>query len=118
NFNGGELQLSANITTLPRAVTLNGSGGTIDTGSFTLTSSGTFSGTGGLVKLGSGSMILTGTASYTGGTTVAAGTLRGNTSNLQGNIVNSCAVTFAQVSDGTDGGVMSGTGALTKLSGG
>jgi len=117
-FNGGTLQLSATITNLSRPVTLNAGGGIIDTGSFTLTSTGPIAGVGGLTKIGSGTLILNGTSSYTGGTTVSAGSVRGTTDSLRGNIIDNANVTFLQPSDGTYSGVMSGTGSLTKLSAG
>ena len=62
-------------------------------------------------------LILTGTNSYAGGTTVSAGTLQGNTTSLQGNIVNNAAVVFDQAATGTYAGAMSGTGSLTKEAG-
>jgi len=117
-FNGGILQLGASITSFSRPVTLNAGGGTIDTGSFSLASTGTIGGVGGLTKVGSGTLLLNGTSSYTGGTTVSGGVLRGTTDSLQGNIVNNANITFAQATDGTYAGVMSGTGSLIKLSAG
>jgi autotransporter-associated beta strand protein len=112
------LQLGASITNLNRSITLNSGGGTIDTGSNNLTETGNVSGQGALVKLGSGTLLLNGTSSYSGGTTVSAGTLRGTTTSLQGDIVNNATVTFAQVNDGVYSGVMSGTGVFSKLSNG
>ena len=81
-FNGGTLQLSATITNLPRPITLNAGGGTIDTSTFSLLSTASISGKGGLTKNGSGTLTLNGPSSYTGGTTVNAGTLRGTTDSL------------------------------------
>jgi outer membrane autotransporter protein len=118
SFNGGTLQLSATIISLPRAITLNSAGGTIDTGTFSLTSTGAITGAGALRKSGSGILTLSGLSSYTGGTTVNAGTLRGTTDSLQGNILNNATVSFLQSADGTYAGVMSGTGSLTKLNAG
>ena len=59
-------------------------------------------------------MTLSGTNNYTGGTTVTGGTLQGNTASLQGNITNNAAVIFNQAVLGSYGGVMSGSGSLTK----
>ena len=115
SFNGGTLQLSATITNLPRPITLNAGGGTIDTGAFSLLSTGPISGGGALSKNGTGMLTLNGPSSYTGGTTVNGGTLRGSTDSLQGNILNNATVAFLQSADGTYAGVMSGTGALSKL---
>ena len=87
--------------------------------SSTGTYAGTMSGTGSLLVNGSGTVILTGINSYSGGTTVAAtGVLQGNSSSLQGNIVNNGAVMFSQAGSGTYAGNMSGTGTLTLLGGG
>ena len=69
------------------------------------------SGTGSLTKSGAGTLILTGNNTYAGGTTVSAGTLQGDTTSLQGNILNNANVTFNQTTDGTYAGKMSGSGA-------
>ena len=79
------------------------------------TYAGNMTGTGSFTKLGSGAVTLSGTNSYSGGTTVTAGSLIGNTSSLQGNIVNNASVKFNQITDGTYAGSMSGTGSLIKL---
>ena len=59
-------------------------------------------------------MILSGASTYSGGTTVSAGTLQGDTTSLQGNIVNNANVTLDQMFSGTYAGNMSGTGSLEK----
>jgi autotransporter-associated beta strand protein len=82
------------------------------------TYSGVMSGTGSLIKENAGTLILTGANTYSGGTTVASGTLQGNTTSLQGAIVNNSQVVFDQATDGTYAGVMSGTGGLIKQNGG
>ncbi len=78
------------------------------------TYAGVLSGTGGLTKQGAGLLNLTGSNTYRSGTTVSSGTLQGNTTSLQGNIVNNAAVVFDQTTDGTYSGAMTGTGLLTK----
>ena len=79
---------------------------------------GVISSSGSLVKSGTGNVTLTGANSYGGGTTVSAGTLTGSTTSLQGNILNNGVVAFSQNLDGTYGGMISGTGALSKLGSG
>ncbi|MDA0293410.1 MAG: autotransporter-associated beta strand repeat-containing protein [Verrucomicrobia bacterium] len=78
------------------------------------TYAGNISGVGSLIKVGAGALTLTGTNTYSGGTTVTSGTLQGNSSNLQGAIVNNATVVFDQAVAGEYAGVMSGRGRLTK----
>jgi autotransporter-associated beta strand protein len=111
---GGVLQ--GNSYSLPSDI-VNGSAVVFDQG-FDGTFAGKINFWGHVTKQGHGTLTLTGLNSYTGGTTVSQGTLRGNTTSLQGNIVNNAAVVFDQAVDGTYWGVMSGTGALTKLGAG
>ncbi len=82
----------------------------------TVTANNNISGTGVLIQNGAGTLILGGTNSYTGGTSVAAGTLQGTTSSLQGSIATAAAasVIFDQTTTGTYAGVISGPGSLTK----
>lgn len=82
------------------------------------TYAGNISGAGSVIKLGAGALTLTGTNTYAGGTTVTAGTLQGNSSNLQGTIVNNATVVFDQAASGEYTGVMSGRGRLTKIGNG
>jgi fibronectin-binding autotransporter adhesin len=82
------------------------------------TYAGILSGTGTLTKTNAGALTLTGANTYSGGTTVTAGTLQGNTTSLQGNIVNNAAVVFDQPANGTYAGILSGTGTLTKTNAG
>ncbi len=79
---------------------------------------GALSGTGGLVKTGSGRLTLSGANSHAGGTIVQGGTLAGDSTSLVGNIVNAGVVEFAQGTDGTYAGALSGTGGLVKTGGG
>ncbi|MCZ8256164.1 MAG: autotransporter-associated beta strand repeat-containing protein, partial [Polaromonas sp.] len=78
------------------------------------TYAGTMTGTGILAKSGVGIVVLTGANNYSGGTNVTNGTLQGNTTSLQGNIINNAAVIFDQAATGTYAGAMSGIGTLTK----
>lgn len=79
---------------------------------------GDISGSGGLLKTGAGRVLLTGTNTYTGGTSIAAGTLAGNSNSLTGDILNMSVLEFAQAGDGTFGGDVSGAGEVTKTGGG
>jgi outer membrane autotransporter protein len=78
------------------------------------TYAGIISGSGDFQKTGAGTLTLTGANTYTGDTDIAAGTLIGDTTSLQGNITNDAALVFDQASAGTYAGAISGTGALTK----
>ena len=78
------------------------------------TYSGSMSGSGALVKTGSETLTLSGANNYSGGTEVAAGTLSGDTASLQGAITNNATLHFAQGTNGTYNGVMSGSGELLK----
>jgi outer membrane autotransporter protein len=76
--------------------------------------SGVIGGTGTLTKQGTGTLTLTGANTYSGGTTISGGTLVGNTTSLQGPILNDAALVFDQPANGTFAGAISGTGTLTK----
>lgn len=126
-FGGGNMTVAGGAT-----LDLNGfshtfgvlsGGGNVALGSATLTTggsngdalfSGAISGSGSLVKTGSATLALTGVNTYTGGTVVLAGALVGNTTSLQGDIVNNGVVAFDQAADGTYAGSMSGSGVLQK----
>jgi autotransporter-associated beta strand protein len=76
-----------------------------------------------LTKTGSGTLTFSGANTYTGATTVSAGTLSigsgGTTGSVtSASIANSSLVEFNRSNDLTFSGVISGTGALTKLGGG
>ncbi|WP_404333834.1 autotransporter-associated beta strand repeat-containing protein [Sphingomonas sp. MMS12-HWE2-04] len=79
---------------------------------------GDLSGTGTLVKTGAGAVTLIGSASYTGGTRIDGGVLIGNTSNLQGSIVNHANLVIGQGIDGDFAADLSGTGNLYKAGAG
>ncbi len=94
---------------------LNTTNGGTTTFSGPITDGGIGGGSGGsLTKAGAGTLILTGTNLYTGGTTVSAGTLQGNMTSVQGNILNNGSVVFDQGTTGTYAGNMNGTGNLIK----
>lgn len=116
-FDGGTLRTTAGLSSA-RTIALGTSGGTIDTNGVDVALAGALSGAGGLTKSGAGTLTLTGPNNYTGGTTVAAGTLQGNTTSLQGAITNSAALVFDQASAGTFAGTISGSGSLTKTGAG
>ena len=78
------------------------------------TFAGIISGSGSLTKSGTGTLILSGANTYSGGTTISAGTLQGDTTSLQGDIIDNAALVFDQASDGTFAGIISGSGALAK----
>ncbi len=78
------------------------------------TYAGVLSGTGSVIKDGSGNVTFSGINTYSGGTTVNGGTLTGTTDSLQGDMVNNATLAFNQTTDGTYGGNLSGTGAVTK----
>ncbi|MCG6203708.1 autotransporter-associated beta strand repeat-containing protein [Rhodopseudomonas sp. HC1] len=76
-------------------------------------------GSGNLVKLGAGTLTLTGSNSYLGGTTISDGTLQigngGTTGSITGDVTNNAALVFNRSDAIGFGGVISGTGSVTKL---
>ena len=118
NTNTGLITVSAG-TLRGNAISLTGNIANSSVVQFNQVADGTYagviSGTGQLSKIGTGVLILTGANTYTGLTTVTAGTLRGNTTSLSGNIANSGVVEFNQTTNGTYAGVISGTGQLSKI---
>ena len=78
------------------------------------TLAGAISGTGSLTKQGAGTVTLSGANTYSGGTTISAGALQGDTTSIQGNVVDDASLILNQAGNGTLAGVISGTGSLTK----
>ncbi len=109
---GTTLQSAAPDLNLGNASTLGGAS-TVDSQSNSFTLSGNISGGGALTKIGSGFLTLSGANTYSGGTTITAGTLIGDTTSLQGNILDNAALVFNQVPAGTYAGSLSGSGSLT-----
>jgi autotransporter-associated beta strand protein len=138
----GILQAGANNLTFSNAVTLTSNGGTFDTNGNILTWNGVISGDGGLTKIGSGTLILGSTNTYAGGTLLDGGTLGIGANDalgaggvtmqpsttlqfeasgiaLENSIALNANPTFDTGSN-TDAisGVISGSGALTKIGSG
>ncbi len=84
---------------------------TFGTGNNT-TIAGIIQGTGQIIKQGTGTVILTGANTYSGGTLVAAGTLQGNATSLQGNFADFANLVFDQTGAGTYAGSIAGPGTL------
>jgi outer membrane autotransporter protein len=104
--------LVATTSTLPGSVVDNA---TLEFDqNFDGTFAGDISGTGNLVKDGTGTVTLTGRITYSGTTTVLAGQLVGNTSNIGGTVTNSGVVIFDQSFDGTYDSSIVGSGSLAK----
>ena len=70
-----------------------------------------------MTKTGAGMLVLNGANAYTGGTTVSGGSLVGDVTSLQGDILNDATLVFNQLSDATFTGNLSGSGVLVKAGG-
>ena len=117
-FDGGTLRYDAGFASA-RSVTLEESGGTIDTQSDSAMLSGAISGPGELIKTGPGTLTLTNDNTYTGGTTILAGTLQlgdgGDTGSIAGDIRNDGLLVLDRSGTLTLPGEISGSGAVTQL---
>jgi len=132
---GGNLTVNSpgtfDMNTFSQTVGLLSGNGSITTGGGALTvlipsgMSSTFSGVisqSGSLVVGDvnprGILILTGPNTYSGGTTVFAGaTLQGNSTSLQGSILNNGNLVFNQTFPGAYSGALSGTGTLFLIGG-
>lgn len=117
-LDGGALQVTAS-TAVNNGVSIGTGDGTILVSpAASVSANGVISGTGSLTKTGSGTLTLLGANTYSGGTIIVDGVLIGNTTSLQGDVVNNAALTFDQASTGAFTGVISGTGEVTLNNGG
>ncbi|MFS8180639.1 autotransporter domain-containing protein [Pseudovibrio denitrificans] len=121
-LNGGSLNYTGTGAVTLSDLVLGGADNTLDVSNSaaSITVSSGLSGTGSLTKSGAGTLILTGTNTYNGGTTVSAGTLQGDSSNIQGDmsVASGATVALTQATNGTYSGDLSGSGALTKTGSG
>ncbi|VHO03253.1 autotransporter-associated beta strand repeat-containing protein [Candidatus Rhabdochlamydia sp. T3358] len=79
---------------------------------------GVISGSGTLTKQNTGLLILSNANTYSGGTRISGGILQGNTTSLQGDIINDASLIFDQISSGQYVGVISGSGNVVKKNAG
>jgi len=109
-FNGGTLQLTQALNLAStRAMSINASGGTIDTQAFSTTISQGITGAGALTKTGSGTLVTTGTNTYASGTYIAGGTLQLGSGGTSGSIVGDVTNNGSLVFNRSDAVVFPGT---------
>ncbi|HLX60329.1 MAG TPA: autotransporter-associated beta strand repeat-containing protein [Planctomycetota bacterium] len=126
-FNGGTLSYVASATNTDisgRVVTINAGGATFDPNGQTITyGSGIGANGAGALTLNDsnatpGILVLTGANSYTGGSTIAAGTLQLGDGTIDGtvpgNIADNAALIYNVASLNANGGVISGSGSVSK----
>ena len=117
-LNGSTLRVTGTaFNTTARNITLGASGGSLDIADagnvFTL--AGSLGGNGNFTKLGAGTLVFgAGSNGYTGVTTIAEGTVQGDSSSLVGAITNHAALVFNQAGDGIFAGTLAGEGSVTK----
>ncbi|MGO4392827.1 autotransporter outer membrane beta-barrel domain-containing protein [Variovorax sp. M-6] len=118
-ISGGTLQLGNAGTTGSIVGSVTNNGTLAFSRSNDVTFGGVISGIGTVTKLGANTLTLTGDSTYGGGTTIAAGTLQlgnaGTTGAIVGNVTNNGTLAFNRSDDVAFGGVISGTGTVTKL---
>jgi len=117
---GGTLQIGTGTTGGVLGVsTLTNNGTLVFNRSDASTYSGIISGTGAVTKQGAGTLTLDGANSYSGLTTITSGALQvgnsGTTGSIAGNVVNNSSLIFNRSDASTYSGIISGTGAVTKL---
>jgi autotransporter-associated beta strand protein len=117
DFEGGMLQVNGSaFHGTARTILWGDAGGGFDIAdagnSFSVAQA--LGGTGSLTKRGDGTLILGGANTYSGGTTISGGTLQGDTTSLQGDMVDNARLVFAQGTDGRFAGSVSGSGSLDK----
>jgi len=116
----GTLRTTSDMATA-RATTLSApAGGTIETAAgTTLLHTGSVGGAGALIKAGAGTLVLTADATYAGGTTISGGTLQlgngGTGGSIVGDVTNNGTLVFDRSDALAFGGVIGGSGNLTKL---
>jgi outer membrane autotransporter protein/filamentous hemagglutinin family protein len=116
--NGYRLEGDAIALSGERAIIRVGDGSAASAG-YTATIANSLTGSARLEKTDAGTLVLGGANSYTGGTLVSGGTLQGTTTSLRGDIVaNNATVAFAQDTDGSFAGTLSGSGSLRKAGSG
>ena len=97
---------------------LDTTGGTFTQGNVIANSTGAFGGAIGLTKLGTGTLILDKANTYTGPTTISAGTLQLNAGGVIATPITNNAIfsinSAAAVTQGTNFGLIGGTGAVTN----
>ena len=118
---GGTLKTGSGGEAGSRNFVLTSSGSTIEAAqNYTTIISGVISGTGTLNKKGEGILMLSGNNTFSGGTRIEGGTLwigpngGGTTGSVLGDIENNAHLEFHRSDNTTFGGVISGTGDLTK----
>jgi outer membrane autotransporter protein len=123
DFSGGTLQFESSFNPSPtRAVTLDSSGGTIDTNGQAAVFAQIINGSGSLTKLGSGTLVLAADELYDGTTTISAGTLQlgngGTVGSTRTNITDNATLAFKRADTLVVPTVISGSGGVMQLGSG